>query len=388
MKPTSLSKYVLDVLLLLVGLIDTLLVCLYSYEWNTYTGSSNVEAIGFAVALTGASIVFFEYAVKYLITIKQSGRRHLVGPLVLFMLWAVIATYSMQNTTAAQYIGTEREKTAYMEAHKDEIAQSTLLSKLDSEMARIDESQKQAKTRIAEIDKTLATASTVEQSAQFRSTIATLRSERASLQTAIDKNESIRRKLLDQSLGAFEKSPQTSSGNGMATTTRDVFAFYRDVLGVRSSDTVQLTLAIFKGVVLDLINILCFMFVMLRRKDDINVQKERNIRSYDDARSVQPAEGIISDSRNDRTSAIPRVGQKTSPSQRLAAFIYEAKGQSSNGTLISARRAFQQLGINHDEYESIVKNGLLHGVLRQRSGKTFVVPGYSEDEFVKEVSNV
>ena len=363
---------VIDALLIGVGLTDTLLVALYAVQWNMYTGSSLVEAIGFSVAITGGGIIFFEYAVYE--ALKK--RRKLVY--LLFFLWFVIAAYSMQMTVAGQYVGVMRETEKRNLENSLAINSTSTQTLLSEEINRLEKSVLTDKERIKAIDQTLLNVDTIEKAAEYRTTIQALRAERETISKRI-LNASTRTALLQDQKIALVSS---TSGSIATYERKDVFQFYSDVLKITRTDLIQFWLAVFKGIVLDLVNILCFMFVLLRsqanEREDIrpaNGNTDKDIRPVD-YNSGEDSGLVGKGASNGEKDAV----------HRLAAYLYQAGGQGRNGTFIPAGRAKASLGIGEECYKDIVSKGLLRGLFRRSGGRIYHVAGYTEEEFLKELS--
>lgn len=355
----------IDILLLIVGAIDSLLIGLYAVQWNLYTGSSLVEALGLSITFTGAAITFFEFAVDRFLKSQYKFGAFLI------LMWFIIAAYSMQQTINSQYVSVMKEQQKVQTANSQSINNKAELDAIDSEVKRLEETMKVSQKRMSEIDKLLATMNTVEQAATYRTTISGLTAERDRLQININKTLAAISQRADRRLELLS----TDAAGISRSQNKDIFAFYSQVLSINRTDLIQFGLAVFKGVVLDLINILCFMFVLLRSKEH-EPNFAVNIREPD----LVPGEGA-------NGLHIQDGGVKpSSPEHRIAAYLYGAAGQNRNGTVISERRANAELGIATEDYRRIIQLGLLHGVFRRSGGRVYHVAGYSEAAFIKEVS--
>jgi len=329
---SKLTGFLIDTLLFIIGLADTSLIVLYAVEWNRYVGASFIEAGLFSIALTGGTVFLFEFGAM---SVRKKGVNK--GALALLTFWLILTTYSIQNTIASQYVAVQqKQEEALALANKANREQA---DKIDSLIAGVDD---------------------LSEAAKYRTTIKDLSAIRKDLVT-------------------------TQSAENLPK--KDVFQFYADILKVKRTDLVQFWLAVFKGVVLDLINILCFMFIIMRREEKNYESPTRGNRS--DSTDVPPkiSEELPASLERGREDA--QSSGSDGPKDdvhRLAAYLYRAGGTSRNGTFISERRARDELGIEPQEYQRIVKQGLLHGVLRRSAGRTYHVAGYTETEFIREVS--
>lgn len=362
----------INFLLLTVGIIDSLLIGLYGVQWNLYTGSSLLEAVGFSVVFTGSAIVFFEFAIVEFLEHKPR-----FGAFLLFM-WLIIAAYSMQQTVAGQYVSVMKEADGYAKENAAGLNAKGAGDALEAEVVRLEASKKANEKRIADIDTLLAKVVDPAEAAKYRTTLDGYKLERSRLQTANQAIESRLQKIIDQKI----QVASTVTADILQAGKRDVFRFYADILKIERTDLIQFWLAVFKGIALDLINILCFMFVLIRSKQNAaRTDRPASIPAKVDSTDA----GILPKAGNVAPGDTQPVQQKDAV-HRIAAYLYHAGGTSKNGTFISRSKAHDELGVSGDDYDRITQQGLLHGIFRRSGNKTYHVAGYSEEEFIKEVS--
>lgn len=385
MKLIRLAKqFGIDWILVGVGIIDTYLSVYLTYAWQVYVGDRPLEALIFSLVIVLFAIIIFEFAVRQTITLKADGRRHWSSP-VLFLLWLLVVSYSMQSTTAGQYINVMKDQIKTLESQTESKTASLKADLLQQDLDQIDKEISGYEIRISQLETILQGVDSVEKMFEWKKTTGTVQSQWNELQDLL-RSARTRRAELSEQLRQASITARIEELKGSGT---DVFAFYSQVLGIEDTSKVQFALAVFKGIILDLINVICFMLVMLR-------EKWRN--EYEQVRTVPGVPATIGEGeqpgslhqgpRGDPVEAPPKTQQyvEANPCHRLAAYLYRAGGQNRNGTFISQKRAFNELGILPEDYQTIVRRGLLHGVLRRYNARTFLVAGYSEKEFIAETS--
>lgn len=383
MKLIRLAKqFGIDWILVGVGVIDTYLSVYLTYAWQVYVGDRPLEALIFSLVIVLFAIIIFEFAVRQTITLKADGRRHWSSP-VLFLLWLLVVSYSMQSTTAGQYINVMKDQIKNLESQTESKTASLKADLLKQDLVQIDKEISGYETRISQLETILQGVDSVEKMFEWKKTTGTVQSQWNELQDLLRSARTRRAELSEQ----LRQASITAKIEELKGSGTDVFAFYSQVLGIEDTSKVQFALAVFKGIILDLINVICFMLVMLREKWRNEHESTRSDLQHERHRTeTVPTGDRTWDPLAEGPATEPELRETSTPVERLAAYLYRAGGQNRNGTFISQRRAFNELGISPEDYQSIVRRGLLHGVLRRYNSRTFLVAGYSEAEFIAETS--
>lgn len=251
-------------ILLGVGVFDTYLSWMYSYKWLAYIGSGTFISGLFAFILVVFAIISFEYAV---LSLKKKRNKFFIG--FLFLFWAMLALYSMQSTVASQYID-------FMDAEyerKQEIAEDVQRTRSLEQLERRIQDKKDRisslQVRINEYRKVLQNIESIEQMGTWRTTVKQNEERIQNLEEQI--------RAYEQDIRELENRKDNLLNEGIAleeeTLTRNVFQFYEDLFNL-NPNRIQFFLAVFKAVVLDLINILCFLFLTL---EYVREQKEEQL---------------------------------------------------------------------------------------------------------------
>lgn len=347
------SETTVEMALIAVGLVTTALSIWYTTGWHLHTGDPLIIAIPFSASIVIFLVILFEFGVRQWI----NGKRR--SAIFLFVSWLFLVSYSMQNTVAAQYLGVlkdreERsESVASLEVAADEIGL------LRSSIAEAEASLAADYREQDSLQKALASVESVEKDFEYRQTTARTRARADAVRTRI---ETTRREL--ERLRNEVSRASLADATHRAVGERDIFAFYTKVLGIKNPGAIELSLAIFKGVILDLMNVICFMVVMLREK-----WKEEEA-----AKEVRIAEEKKKDPEERRKSAA-----------ELLAETFEGSSSSRNGMFISQKRAFEELGVSARDYNDIVRKGILSGMLARKGGRVYRNSEVDPSEFLKEV---
>lgn len=240
-------------ILLLVGIFDTYLSWLYSYKWLAYIGSGTFISGLFAMILVVFAIISFEYAV---LSLKRNRNKVFIG--FLFLFWFCLAFYSVQSTVASQYIDyTEAEYERTLE-EQDKIQRSQRLELLNEQIERKKEQMSKIQQRISEYEKVLSSIEDIEKMGMWRTTV---QQNEQRITSLVETFNSLEEELLQ-----IEKKKETLLSEGLTSKDsaqkKNVFLFYEEIFKIEPNK-IQFFLAIFKAVVLDLINILCFLFLTL-----------------------------------------------------------------------------------------------------------------------------
>ncbi len=241
------------IVLLLVGVFDTYLSWLYSYKWLAYIGSGTFISGLFAMILVVFAIISFEYAV---LSLKRNRNKLFIA--FLFLFWFCLAFYSIQSTVASQYIDyTEAEYERTLN-EQDKIQRQQRLELIDEQIERKREQITSVQQRLSEYQKVLSSIKDIEKMGTWRTTVQQNEDRITLLVERVD--------TLEQELVQIEKKKENVLSEGLAikdaTQKKNVFLFYQEIFNIEPNK-IQFFLAIFKAIVLDLINILCFLFLTL-----------------------------------------------------------------------------------------------------------------------------
>jgi len=347
------TETTVELVLITVGSVTTILSIWYTTIYHIETGDSWIIAVSFSSSIVVFLIIIFEFATKILLDKKY------VKAGLLYGAWALLVTYSMQSTVAGQYAGTmerrienERVVLAATEADKrdrideqKERERQQALEEVQTEIKRLGEVLREGKGADG---KPLSTWFVIQ------------------LQERLDAYQVKRDKLL-------VPDTETKIGRGEIEEDRgadpiiqsNVYRFYGEVLGIEAI-RVEFALAVFKGIILDIMNVLCFMIVMMRERWKEDERKESEER--EEQKRQDPTER-----RKRMTEAVARM-----------AF---GKGGAKNGMFPSWKTAHDRFGIMKGDYEWIVDTGVMNGVLSMRHGKVYRMKDLTAEEFLQEVEN-
>lgn len=338
------EDYGIDWLLAFVGLVDTYLSVYYTYQWHLYTGDPWFEGLIFSFVIVIFSVVIFEFAVRQTITLKEDGRRHWSSP-VLFLLWLVVVSYSMQTTVAGTYLGTMKDQVAVLESQAEARTSGLKAELLQDELKQIDAEIESYEKRKTQLEGILQGVDSVEKMFEWKKTTGTVQAQWEEINSLL-KEARAKRAYTSEALRQASLAAKVEDLKGSGT---DVFAFYARVLGIKDTSKVQFVLAVFKGVILDLINVICFMLVMLRekwRKEAIDVQ-------------VREAKDLDSNPRKRKAKALEAFAD-----------LCFGPGRARNG-LVPGRGRAEAGGISPVDYARITERALLRGVFVKRKGKLY-----------------
>lgn len=259
----AVEQFAVDVILLGVGSMATYLSVKWTYNWQVYTGDPPLEGLGFSLVVVLFAVVVFEFAVQ-----EAMGRHK--RAIFFFVMWLVVAAYSMQTTVAGQYIGVKKNELARLEASAEEKTAAVRLEAIELELGILNESEDGLKRRQEQLLGILDGIDTVEKRFEWRRNVEATERELGGIREELGRIAKEKAVLARESSGLkAQVKIEELKGTG-----ENVFAFYSEVLGIEDVSRVEFVLAVFRGVILDTVNILCFMFVMLRRsrKEDSLVQ--------------------------------------------------------------------------------------------------------------------
>lgn len=345
-----LSETTVEVVLLGVGATMTMLSVWYTALWHLETGDSLLVAVSFSASFVVFLVILFEFGVK----VALDGKA--VKAALILVAWGVLVTYSMQSTVASQYAGVSRRRIE----NADEMGrarsvgnrEAVLGERIASRRAAIEEMESVADELRERILSNGTDGRRLEPSwvvdrwqKSLDGALADIRDGRAGLDDLLVSKSG----LVEQAGVAEERGQQ------------DVFAFYEDVLGIEAN-RVEFGLAVFKGVILDTANVVCFMVVMMREKWKKDEEEER-------------------ERKEEERQKDPEV-KKQSAMEKLAELAF---GNSRNGMFPSEKRVREEVGIGSSEYARIVKEGIMKGVLVRRGGRVYRVKGTEKEEFLNEI---
>lgn len=347
------EDWIVDAILLGVGVIATYLSVKYTWQWQVYTGDPKVEALAYAVVIVGFSTLVFEFAV-------QAAREKKKWAWLLFVGWALVAAYSMQTTVAGQWIGVRREEAKRADQTSEVARNQFETSALKKKIERLEERLAQVREERARVNGLLGGVSSVEKRQEFRRNSTELEAQLEKLRTS---EEEIADEIM---AGELELAGKLADEyvSGLTGAGTSVFAFYEEVLKV-DAKKVEFGLAVFKGIILDTVNILCFMFVMIRRSKEGDSGMELE--------SV-PDEGFVEEER-----ASPK-----SPVEALADELYR---KERRGRFVGRERA-AELGVEAPILEEMVRALVRSGTLLRRKGKVWMNPHVGREEFLREVESL
>lgn len=356
------KEFGVDWILTGVALLDTYLSIYYTWAWHDYTGERFWEALSFSVVVVLFAVIIFEFAVRQWITLKEDGRRHR-SAYVLFLMWAVVVLYSMQTTVAGQFINVMKEQVATLEAQGAARVAGVQVPILEEEIASLDQEIASYESRKAQLEKVLAGVDSVEKIYEWKKTTASVQAQWEEVSGMIREARTKRTQAVDE-LRVAKTQARIEELKGAGT---DVFAFYAQVLGIEDTSVVHFALAVFKGVILDLINVICFMLVMLRTK----WRKEEHDRA-----------------REKEAEALADPSQRQASAAELLAEASFGPTAARNGLFLSGARARTELGIRPLDYDAIVERGVQRGVLKRRGGKVYRASWATGADFLEEVKDV
>ena len=358
----SLDRFAVDTMLLGVGSVATYLSVKYTYGWHVYTGDPPLEALGFSLVVVGFAILIFEFAIKALI-----DRQRRAG--VFLVMWLVVAVYSMQTTVAGQYIGVKTKELARLEesagAKTAAIQVEALRRKLEP-LDKLDEVDQRRESRLLEI---LEGIDSVEKRYEWKNNVGDTEQE---LKEVVERRTQrlIERTAIEEEIREYEVMAKMEELRGNGT---NVFAFYSDVLGIEDTGKVEFWLAVFRGIILDTVNILCFMFVMLRRKErDEGAQRGWEIPT----KAGQPG------TQNEGEEGGTVDGEQRNPIRKLIDLAYDEARR--NHTFPGRRRALE-VGVLGGEYRAFTEWALYAGLLTRKKGVYYLNTEVGKEEFIREV---
>lgn len=347
------SETTVEMALVAVGLITTALSIWYTTLYHLKTGDAFIVALPFSASIVVFLIILFEFGVRQWINAKKKSA------IFLFCSWMLLVSYSIQSTVAAQYIGVMQDR----ERRSEEVAD---LQGAKDEARLLGDSIKEAEESLAadrreqdSLQKALASVESVEKDFEYKKTTERTRARADAVRARITSTQEQLARLRKEMSERIHADVQFR-----AVGERDIFAFYTKVLGVENPGAIELSLAIFKGIILDLMNVVCFMVVMLREK-----WKEE-----EEIKEVRIAEEKKKDPEERKKNAA-----------ELLAETFSGPLASRNGMFLSSARALQELGISTRDYDTIVRKGIQSGVLGRRHGRVYRNLEVDADEFLKEV---
>lgn len=356
------KEFGIDWILTGVAILDTYLSIYYTWSWQIYTGDSFLEALSFSLVVVAFAVIAFEFAVRQWITLKEDGTRHRSAYL-LFVMWAVVVSYSMTNTISVQYINVMKDQIAVLEAQGEARVAEVKVPLLEEEIKGIEAELSSYETRKAQLEKVLGGVDSVEKIFEWKKTTASVQAQWEEVSELMKEAREKRSMLLEELRGTKTRA-RIEELKGAGT---DVFAFYARVLGVRDTSNVHFVLAVFKGVILDLINVICFMLVMLRTK----WRKEEHEKA-----------------REKEALALADPSQRQASAAELLADASFGPTAARNGLFISKARSRIELGIRPLDYDAIVERGIQRGVLKRRGGKVYRASWATAADFLEEVKDV
>lgn len=349
------DRFAVDVMLLGVGSIATYLSVKYTYGWHVYTGDPTLEALGFSLVVVGFAVLIFEFAVKAVIDKQRRAT-------VFFLMWFAVAAYSMQTTVAGQYIGVKTKEIARLEenvgAQTATVQVEALRRKLEP-LDKLDEVDERRESQLLEI---LEKIDSVEKRYEWKNNVGDTEAE---LRAIVERRTArlLERAAIEEEIREYEVLAKVEELKGNGT---NVFAFYSDVLGIEDTTRVEFWLAVFRGVILDTVNILCFMFVMLRRKERDEKPKRR-------LAEVSPEEGQLGPTDE---------GAETSPMDKLVDLAFS---EARRNHTFPGLRVSRSVGVSDQEYRALLEWGLYAGLLTRKKGVYYLNKEVGKEEFKREV---
>jgi len=356
------------VILLGVGSMATYLSVKWTYNWQVYTGDPPLEGLGFSLVVVLFAVVVFEFAVQ-----EAMGRHK--RAILLFAMWAVVAVYSMQTTVAGQYIGVKKNEMARLEANREKKTAEVRLGAVELEMGILGSQEEAYKVRQGQLLKILGEIDTVEKRFEWRRNVEAMENELKKVNEELGR---IAHEKAELARGSSELKAEAKieelKGSG-----ENVFAFYSEVLGVEDVSRVEFVLAVFRGVILDTVNILCFMFVMLRRS-----RKEGSLVQYHgvgrrNVDEVPVAERVVEDDVEESEPEEPSAEQYV----KILAKDSFSPGRR-NRSFTSLSRAVT-LGVPKEVYLRIASEAHRKGAVVKRGGVLYRNELMDEEEFLREV---
>ncbi len=346
-----LSETTIEVVLLAVGVVTTILSIWYTTLYHLETGDQWIVAVSFSASIVVFLVILFEFATKLVL----DGKRW--KAVAIYGFWLVLVLYSMQSTVAGQYtntigrrIGNERARMA------DEDRESQNERDAVRERER-QESLRFANEEIGRLGKVLGQGVGADgkplanwQIAEYQKRLDawTLRAEKLKDAWAMER---------DEQRGGEGLRLDTGSSHG------SVYDFYAVVLGLKS-EKVEFGLAVFKGVILDLMNVVCFMIVMMR--EQWRMERLKREIEEEEKRKVDPKE------------------RRKKVAEQMARLAF-GKSASRNGMFPSWKTAQERLGLNKGDYEWMVDKGIMNGVLVMRHGKVYRGKDLNAEDFLEDI---
>ncbi len=351
----------IDFLLAFVGLVDTYLSVYYTFQWHLYTGDPWFEGLTYAFIVVVFAIVVFEFAVRMAITTKSNGKMHW-STFVLFALWLLVVSYSMQSTVAGTYLGAMKTQIKTIDSQAGARTAGVKAQMLKEEVAQIDIEIASYEKRKEQLEGLLSSVDTVEKMYEWKKTTGTVQEQWSRINEEIS-NARAKRATASEELRQATLEAKVEELKGAGT---DVFAFYSRVLHIEDTSIVQFVLAVFKGIILDLINVICFMLVMLREK----WSKEEEHEEQQEIREVM----------RDR-------GKRTEKAVDTFADLVYGETRSRNGLVPSYARA-REVGISKPDYERIIERGILRGIFVRRKHKVYRSKNAEMADFLEETTDL
>lgn len=341
----TLEQFAVDTILTSVGIIATYLSVKYTYEWQVYTGDNKFDALLYSLVIVGFSIVVFEFAVL------AAKAKHKYAAWF-FIAWLIVAAYSMQSTVAGQYIGVQERKQEQYAEEANAAADADKRDIINKQLESIKEQRTRLLARNVQLLSILDKVQSAEDRKRLGSAVVSVEKEYKESQSKLSSLDDEERLLLLQQMG---------QSRGTATTgKRNVFQFYTAVLGVKNPDSVEFILAVFKGIILDSVNILCFMFVMLRRgrKEESLVEV---VQGQEEEEEVQ-----------------------SEPKSPLELLIDEAYKEGRKSKLFPGSKIASTMGISYEQYVTIVTKLVRLGSLIQRKKRIYLNAYLGKEELLRD----
>lgn len=339
------DRSVVDLLLLFVGTTATYLSVKYTFEWHLYTGDPFLEALGFSLVVVLFSVIIFEFAVQE----WREGKRRTAS--IFFVMWFIVAVYSMQTTVAGQYIGVKTKELEALEASQEQRTAVVMVESLNERIRILDESAAGYQERKAQLLTMLSGITTMEERYEWKNTSANAEAELDEITRKLEALSGEKLSIMQE----LEKAKVTAKIEELKGTGTDVFAFYAEVLHLESTRGVAFALAVFRGVILDTINILCFMFVMIRRGRTVSDPLNES-----EPVPVQERKGTLE---------LAELG--ADPKRRNRAFPGSATAH--------------RLGVGKEDYLNMCRNGQRSGALVYHKGVFYRNPDMGKEDFLRGV---
>lgn len=373
------EQFAVDVVLLGVGSMATFLSVKWTFDWQVYTGDPFFEALAFSLVVVLFAVVVFEFAVQEMM---QKHRR----AWLFLLMWLVVALYSMQTTVAGQYIGVKENELGRLEAGREEKVAGVKLEALEMELRFLGEEGEGWKARREQLLTVLGGVDTVEKRFEWKKNVEATEGELRKVNEEMGRIA--QRKLeLAREAGGLKAAVRIEElkGNG-----DNVFAFYSEVLGIEDVSRVEFVLAVFRGVILDTVNILCFMFVMMRRSRKEGSLVEHIEEGKEDEQGCDCGDGgkpeVVT-----RAEGSGGAEESLKEDRKRTWVEVLAKDTFSPGRRnrsFTSRQRARALGVPSDVYEGVVDVALRNGALVKRRGMLCRNEYYGEEEFIREALTV